>query len=259
MPKREKTPAGAPIWVDLPTSDPDKAAKFYGDIFGWTVEADPNPEQTGGYATFQKDGNNVGGCMRNQNGMSPVDVWTIYLKSDDARATVKSAVANGGQVISEPMDVLDYGTMAVLTDAGGAQVGIWQPGTHTGFDIVAEHGAPSWWELHTRDYEKSLEFYKSVFGWTVTTAEDSPALRYSVLEIGGEQFAGVMDSSGFLPEGVPAHWTVYFGTDDADKSVEQVKELGGTVFQPPEDTPYGRLAHVADSTGAQFRLIKGNV
>jgi predicted enzyme related to lactoylglutathione lyase len=258
MPKRESTPTGAPIWADLLTSDPDKAAKFYGDVFGWTVEADPNPEQTGGYATFQKDGNNVGGCMKNQQGMSPVDVWTVYLKSDDARETVKKAEANGGTVSAGPMDVMDYGTMAVVADAGGAQIGIWQPGTHTGFDIGAEHGAPSWFELHTRDYDKSLEFYKKVFGWTISTEGDSDDFRYSTLKIGEDQYAGVMDASAFLPDGVPAHWSMYIGTDDADKTIELIKAGGGNVVQPAEDTPYGRLAVVTDPTGAVFKLVQGN-
>ncbi len=259
MPKREKTPAGAPIWIDLLTSDPDRAAAFYGEVFGWKVEADPNPEQTGGYATFVKDGNNIGGCMKNQNGMSPVDVWTIYLKSDDARATAEKVTKHGGSVVAGPMDVLDYGTMAVVTDVGGATVGIWQPRTHTGFDIVAEHGAPSWWELHTRDYDRTVQFYRDVFGWTTSTEGDSPEFRYSTLKVGDEQFAGVMDASGFLPEHAPAHWSVYFGTDDTDKSLEQIKAAGGKVVQPAEDTPYGRLATGSDPTGALFKLVQGNL
>jgi predicted enzyme related to lactoylglutathione lyase len=64
-----------------------------------------------------------------------------------------------------------------------------------------------------------------------------------------------MDSTKYLPEGVPAHWAVYLAVDDTDAAVKTTAELGGAVIAPPHDTPYGRLAHVADSTGAQFRLL----
>jgi predicted enzyme related to lactoylglutathione lyase len=39
-----------------------------------------------------------------------------------------------------------------------------------------------------------------------------------------------------------------------DASVAHVESLGGAVIAPAEDTPYGRIATVADPMGAQFRL-----
>jgi uncharacterized protein len=33
-----------------------------------------------------------------------------------------------------------------------------------------------------------------------------------------------------------------------------ITDNGGVVVQPPEDTPYGRLAAAADPTGAMFNL-----
>jgi predicted enzyme related to lactoylglutathione lyase len=65
-----------------------------------------------------------------------------------------------------------------------------------------------------------------------------------------------MDASGFLPEGVPAHWSVYFGVADADAALAKIVALGGSVVVPAEDTPYGRLATATDSTGAMFKLIQ---
>lgn len=82
--------------------------------------------------------------------------------------------------------------------------------------------------------------------------------RYTVMKDGETQHAGIMDASGFLPEGVPAHWSVYFGVDDADARLAKVVELGGTVVVPAEDTPYGRLATAADPNGAQFKLVAPN-
>ena len=55
----------------------------------------------------------------------------------------------------------------------------------------------------------------------------------------------------------PSGWSVYFGTDDTDKALARIVDLGGTVVQPAEDTPYGRLAQAADPTGALFKLVQG--
>ena len=67
-----------------------------------------------------------------------------------------------------------------------------------------------------------------------------------------------MDAAAFLPEHVPSHWSVYFAVEDADAAIAKVTELGGSVEQPAEDTPYGRLGCVADPMGARFKLLGPN-
>jgi predicted enzyme related to lactoylglutathione lyase len=54
--------------------------------------------------------------------------------------------------------------------------------------------------------------------------------------------------------GAPSNWYYSPGAEDVDKTVQLVKENGGTVIRDAEDTPYGRLAAVADPTGAGFNL-----
>src|ERR1700730_13866027 len=116
-------------------------------------------------------------------------------------------------------------------------IGMWQPVEFGGIGLHAEHGTPSWFELHTRDYDASVQFYQDVFGWTTQVAGVSPEFRYTTLSRGAQQYAGLMRASGFLPEGVPALWSVYFGVDDADKTLVRIVELGGAVVTPAEDTP----------------------
>jgi uncharacterized protein len=256
MTTRTKTPTGAPCWIDLLTSDPAASRRFYTELMGWTAE-DPDPDH-GGYFSFLKDGERIAGCMGRQPGMEAPDAWSVYLASDDARQTVGRAAGKGGQEIVPPMDVDDLGTMAVLSDPGGAAVGVWQPGRHPGFGRVYEPNAPAWFELHTRAYGTSLDFYKEVFGWTTSTVSDTPEFRYTVLVDGETQLAGVMDDSAFAPQGSPAYWLVYLGVTDTDAALEQATQLGGSVRRPAEDTPYGRLATLADPTGATFNVIGPN-
>jgi uncharacterized protein len=253
MPTRETAPAGAPCWVDLMTSDVDRARDFYSQLFGW--EAQEPSEEFGGYFTFSKDGVPVAGGMPTMPDAGMPDVWSIYLVTDDARKTVEAVKANGGQVVADAMDVQDLGTMAVVTDSGGAAIGMWQPGLHKGFGILGQPGASSWWELLTRDYDGAVAFYQTVFGWNTRAHEDSSDFRYTMAVDGEQPLAGIMDASGFLPEGVPNHWSVYFGVDDADATLAQATALGGSVVRPAEDTPYGRMATLADPTGAQFKIV----
>jgi predicted enzyme related to lactoylglutathione lyase len=253
MPERDTALTGAPCWVDLFTSDPDRSRAFYCELFGWEAQ-EPNAE-FGGYFNFTKNGVLVAGGMANSPDSGTPDVWSVYLETDDAKKAVDDAVTHGGSVIAPAMDIGDLGTMAVITDVGQAAIGIWQPGEHKGFGLVAEPDAPSWFELHTRDYQASVDFYREVFAWDTATVGDTDDFRYTTLGDGETAAAGIMDASGFLPEGVPGHWSVYFGTDDTDAALAKVVELGGQIVVSAEDTPYGRLAQASDPTGARFKLV----
>ncbi|MGH3766768.1 MAG: VOC family protein [Pseudonocardiaceae bacterium] len=255
MPTRDTAVTGAPCWVDLMTSDTERSRAFYGKLFGWTAE-EPAAE-FGGYFNFTKDGVRIAGCMASQQAEMP-DVWSVYLASDNARKTVEATVAHAGQVLVDAMDVADLGTMAVVSDPGGASIGIWQPGRHQGFGVVGEAGAPSWFELHTRDYQAAVAFYRDVFGCDTHVVSDTAEFRYTILKHGESWLAGIMDASGFLPEGVPAHWSVYFGVEDTDAALARIVDLGGAVVTAAQDTPYGRLATATDPTGAQFKLVAPN-
>jgi hypothetical protein len=254
MPTRESAPVGAPCWIELFTSDVDKGRAFYSELFGWT--SDEPAEELGGYFTFYKDGVRVAGGMHNDGGTGAPDAWSVYLASNEVKATADAAKANGGHVVAEPMDVMELGSMLVVTDPGGALIGAWQPGTHQGFGVHREPAAPTWFELHTRDYDASVDFYRKVFAWDTHVASDTPELRYTTLGEGDDGLAGIMDASAFLPEGAPAHWSIYFGVEDADAALARIVELGGSIVEPAEDTPYGRLARAADPTGAQFKLLQ---
>jgi uncharacterized protein len=252
MVKRAVAPVGAPCWIDLFSTDTDRSRSFYEELFGWASAS--AGEEHGGYVLFTKDGEQVAGCMANPGEGVP-DAWSVYLAVEDAGATESAAEAKGGSVIAPAMAVMELGSMLVVADPGGAAVGGWQPGEHKGFTVLAEPGTPVWFELLTRDYEAAVRFYEDVFRWSVHVVGDAPEFRYTTLGQDDEALAGVMDASAFLPEGVPAHWSVYFAVEDADAAIERAVGLGGTVVVPAEDTPYGRMAQLADPTGAMFKLL----
>lgn len=255
MPTPDLTP-GAPCWIDLMTSDTEKAKSFYGGLFGWTFETG-DQEKYGGYITASKDGKSVAGMMQKMAEQAGLpDMWNTYLRADDAVATADAVKAHGGQVYMEPMEVPEQGKMAMFADATGAAIGAWQPREMKGFQLVAEPGAPAWHELHARDYPAAVKFYQDVFGWDTDVMSDTEDFRYTTLGSGRDSRAGIMDASSYLPEGVPSNWQTYFAIENTDAGVEIATSLGGQVVHPAEDTPFGRIAALTDPTGALFRIAQ---
>lgn len=262
MPVRTTVPLGAPIWIDLATSDLDGAQEFYGAVFDWTFES-AGPDY-GGYVNVFCQGRPVAGLMANDPQWGAPDGWTTYLHTADARATLGKAKAAGAMLCveaAEPMEIKDKGAMAVFADPAGAMVGLWQPAGHRGFELVGEAGAPVYHQLTTGGYAAALDFYRDVFDWQTETVADTDEFRYSTALFEGETLLGVMDAA-VLPEatqcgpidGPPSVWTVFFGAEDVDKTVDLIVERGGGIVRAAEDTPYGRLAAVTDPTGAAFNL-----
>jgi uncharacterized protein len=93
-----------------------------------------------------------------------------------------------------------------------------------------------------------------------TTMGDTDEFRYTTLHLPGQAdqpLVGVMDASGFLPDGAPSHWVTYWEVEDIDAAYARVGAMGGTQLEEPVDTPYGRMATAADPAGAQFKLRTG--
>lgn len=252
MPTRDSAPLGAPCWIDLATSDTERARDFYAALFGWTYHV--GDEQYGGYINCFKGTAQVAGIMQNTADSGFPDGWTTYFASEDAQATADLADDSGGQTIMAPMDVPQMGTMAMLVDPGGAPVGVWQSTQHTGFQLFGEPGTPVWHELQTRNYRASVLFYETVFGWTTSVEGDTDQFRYTTAEFDGVPLAGIQDATDW-PEDSPASWLVYFGVDDVDATLTLAESLGGMVIDGAEDSPYGRLATVSDPSGARFSVM----
>lgn len=252
MPERDSTTPGAPCWIDLASSDPGKSRDFYCSLFGWSAKE--SGLVYGGYEMFFAGDRPIAGMAPKSPGSEDPDGWSTYLATDDAKATAAAAEANDGKVLLAPLQIADQGTMTILCDAGGAAIGAWQAAAHQGFGLVGEAGAPVWHELSTRDYEKSVKFYETVFGWNTDVMSDSDEFRYTTLGSGDDAKAGIFDAGSILPKGVPASWQLYLGVEDVDAAVEKVQKLGGTIQRPAWDSDYGRMAQVTDSTGAVFVL-----
>ena len=277
MPERDGYIPGVPCWIDTSQPDPDAAAEFYGGLFGWDLE-DVLPEDSDGkYFIGRIRGGDVAAVGSVPEGAPPVAMWNTYIWVESVDETAAKVRDAGGQVITEPFDVMDSGRMAVFMDPEGAAFCVWQANEHKGAKVVNEHGSLNFNGLNTRDVEGAKSFYGAVFGWTTLELPGgaemwtldgygdhletlTPGLRRQVEEVGGpERFEDVVASINPIPDeqpGMPAHWSVTFAVDDADEIAAKATELGGKVVVPPMDAPWVRMTVLQDPAGATFIASK---
>src|SRR2546423_786604 len=179
-------------------------------------------------------------------------MWNTYLAVDSVDEATAKVEAAGGKVAMAPFDVMDAGRMSFVMDPSGAPVALWQAGQHIGATLVNEPGTINWNELVTSD-QGATRFYADVAGLTIENMDMGEGQSYRVLKP-GEAWGG--GSPPPQMPGVPSHWHVYFGPDDADATAAKAAELGGSVIVPPFDTPVGRIAVLSDPQGAMFSVIK---
>ncbi|HWG01245.1 MAG TPA: VOC family protein [Trebonia sp.] len=245
-------PEGTPCWADLGVSDIPKAISFYTAVFGWDLP--PGPAEMGGYSIATVGGRQVAAVGPKMASQDAPSAWTVYLATDDADATAAKITGAGGHLLMGPMDVMDEGRLAVATDTTGAVFGVWQGRTHTGFRLANAPGALTWNEHFGRDFEGAKAFYAAVFGYEYGDMS-SDQFTYATLLLGGHEVGGIGAYPAGTPESMPSAWSTYFGSTDTDKTVQRVIEAGGSVVRQPADSPYGRIAVVADDQGASFSVI----
>jgi uncharacterized protein len=187
-------PAGTPCWVDVSVDDVPKAVAFYEGLFGWDVQVG-GPE-VGGYAIAHKDGKIVAGIGPKMGPPGAPSAWTTYLATEDADETAAKIKGAGGQVLAEPMDVMEEGRMAIAMDPAGAAFGIWQGKNTTGIGVANETGTLTWNEDMSRDFEGSKAFYHDVFGYDYQDMSGD-GFKYAMLMVDGHEVGGI----GEYPEG----------------------------------------------------------
>jgi predicted enzyme related to lactoylglutathione lyase len=244
--RNEPWTEGTPCWVDVATSDIDASRAFYGDLFGW--QSDEGSPEFGGYTMGFLKGRPVAGFAPAREG-API-AWHTYLATADADATAAKVVANGGELLFPLMDVATAGRMGVAADGAGGTVSFWQAGDHVGFGLANEPGTDVWNECMTADYEAAKKFYAAVFGVSLNEMGDG-SLRYSSMNIDGREVGGI----GAVDHGATPGWRTYFAVADTDDTVAQVQRLGGAVLKEASDTPFGRMATLADPQGAVFLVM----
>jgi uncharacterized protein len=273
MPERDRYIPGVPCWIDTNQPDPEAAATFYSGLFGWKIEDAMPPGSDSHYFMARIRGGDVAGINGIPEGAPPTARWDTYVWVQSADETAAKVFDAGGQIVVEPLDVMEAGRTAVFSDPEGAVFCVWQPARHRGATIVNEPGSLNFNNLNTHDADAAKAFYAAVFGWgtmpmgggaeawTLPGYGDhlellNPGTRERMASMGAPAgFEDVVATLTPLPDhdrDVPAHWSVTFATEDADATARKAGELGGQVIAGPFDAPWVRMAVIADPQGASF-------
>ncbi|MER5596172.1 VOC family protein [Streptomyces sp. NPDC002265] len=245
-------PEGTPCWADAMFSDVEGAKTFYGDVLGWTFGE--SSSEYGNYTQAYADGKAVAAVVPPMPGQEGQSQWCLYFASPDAAATAARIRENGGEVLMEPMQVGEFGTMCLAREPGGAVFGVWQGGVHTGFEATAEPGAYCWAEVFTREPAKTDAFLPAVFGYTAKQLQDD-AVDFRMFDLGDETVLGRMKMTDDFPPEVPSYINVYFTVADCDEAVTKATKHGAVLRFGPMDSPFGRFAALSDPQGANFSVI----
>ncbi|MEV5315748.1 MULTISPECIES: VOC family protein [unclassified Streptomyces] len=249
-------PEGHPCWADAMFTDLEGAKSFYGEVLGWTFGE--SSSEHGNYTEAYRDGKAVAAIVPptpGQEGQDEQSQWCLYLASPDAAATAAKIRDNGGELLMEPMTVGDYGTMCLARDPSGVVFGVWQAGSHEGFQAPMDQpGAFCWAEVFTREPEKSDAFFPAVFPYTARQMEDD-GVDFRIFNVGDAPVLGRMRMTDDFPPEVPPYINVYFSVADCDEAVAKATKLGAVLRFGPMSSPFGRFAALTDPQGANFSVI----
>jgi predicted enzyme related to lactoylglutathione lyase len=243
--------SGAPVWIDLATSDAAASRAFYARLFGWTIEVNPDP-QYGGYAIARTNGRDVAGIGPAQAPGQPT-AWSLYLGTTDADAFAGRVAAAGGTVVAPPFPVGDQGRIAVFRDPTGAFISAWEPAAMIGFSATGPN-AFHWAELSARGIERAIAFYADVVGWGDEPFEMPEGPPYHQFRAGDRFVAGGIEMSPLVPPEVPSYWMVYFAVENLADAHRTALEAGAREMVAPLPFPGGQFAILADPQGAVFGL-----
>ncbi|HVK04790.1 MAG TPA: VOC family protein [Armatimonadaceae bacterium] len=115
------------VHFETPAEDPERAAKFYADVFGWQTQKWEGPEDYWLIRTGEQGPGIDGAFMKPcaEGGFAPrTPVCTIDVPSvDEALAKIE---ASGGKVVMPRMEVPGVGFLAYFADTEGVISGIMQ-------------------------------------------------------------------------------------------------------------------------------------
>lgn len=251
------------IWYELMTTEPDAAARFYGDVVGWTIG--PKPEGSDmDYRMIQRaDGGNAGGVL----GLSPEmsaggarPLWMPYLYADSVDAKVAAIVDEGGEE-QMPATDLPVGRIAMVKDPQGVPIYLMNPvpppGMPAGESDVFSVTQPQrvrWNELASPDLEASKSFYSRHFGFEFNNSMPMGEMGdYCFIDRDGRTLGAIMQRQD---DRQPAVWLLYFGVPSVAEAKRKIEAGGGTVLMGPHEVPGGDWIIVAtDPQGAGFGVV----
>jgi uncharacterized protein len=119
--KKEDVMPSRPSHFEIPVDDPDRAEKFYADVFGWTFDRFPGAPQYYGMATTGDTEPGINGALFQREADSET---TLTMSVDSIEDGIASVLAAGGELHTDKTGIPGMGYFAVCKDTEGNKVGL---------------------------------------------------------------------------------------------------------------------------------------
>jgi hypothetical protein len=110
-----------PTHFEIPVDDPDRAEKFYADIFGWTFQRYEGGPQYYGMASTGEDNPGINGALFQRSADSAV---TLTMSVDSIEDTLARITDKGGKVVQGKTPIPQMGWFATCEDTEGNRFGL---------------------------------------------------------------------------------------------------------------------------------------
>ncbi len=124
---------GRPVHFEIHAADPDRAQRFYVEVFGWEAQSIGGPTDyrlllTGG----DGGGPGIDGAVLARQGAEPeesqaVNAYVCTISVDSIEETAHAVAEAGGRQVSERMEVPGVGDLSYFKDPEGNVFGALQP------------------------------------------------------------------------------------------------------------------------------------
>jgi len=111
------------VHVELHTHDPDRAKKFYRELFDWKLEDIPNMN----YTVINVGERGRGGGIMKSPMLDASPQWVPYVLVDNVAASTEKAKSLGATVLADRTEIPDIGWFSILLDPTGAAFALFQP------------------------------------------------------------------------------------------------------------------------------------
>ena len=110
------------VHVELHTQDPDKAKKFYRELFDWKFEDVPDMDYT-----IMKVGEGTGGGMMKSPMPDALPQWAPYVLVDNIAVFTEKAKSLGATILADVTEIPGIGSFSMFRDPTGAAFALWEP------------------------------------------------------------------------------------------------------------------------------------
>jgi uncharacterized protein len=110
------------VHVELHTQDPERAKKFYNELFDWKLEDVPDMNYT-----IINVGEGTGGGLMKSPMPDAQPQWVPYVLVDEIAASTEKAKSLGAKILADITEVPEMGRFSMLLDPTGAAFALWEP------------------------------------------------------------------------------------------------------------------------------------